>query len=118
MTTDSNVWTLITEMHDGHRLFKTVPSKTVQDGARLLIAIADQSGGWPHETEDGILWLDYERNLMLPSGRDHFPKIPCVDPEGKKSYTPTDVATVMSLSHRFGWPINVDGLLFAAMRVV
>jgi hypothetical protein len=41
-------WTLLVQEQDGHKLFRD------EDGR---VAVADQSGYYPHQTDDGVLYL-------------------------------------------------------------
>jgi hypothetical protein len=92
---------------DGHRLFpvKGTPFKHV--------AIADNSGREPQNTEDGVLWIDRKYPLMITynEGREVF-SIPLTsDTIGDHRRTLSDAATLLYLSATFNWPIvdQTDG---------
>ena len=69
-------WTAVNLVDFGHKFYRA------PDGR---IAVADQSGEYPEDTDDGILWLDTER-LIGDDG-----DIPLVDEQGNKSWTPSTV---------------------------
>lgn len=53
----------------GHRYFG------LQDGLEWKLAVADNSGEYPHQTDDGILWVDKSRALYvgpIASDREDF----------------------------------------------
>lgn len=55
------------------RLVFTVPRchKWFRDDRTGRIAVADYSGHYPDETDDGVLWLDTTRPVSIrPDGRD------------------------------------------------
>ena len=55
-------WLLRRETEDGHKLFiYNGPSSHL----RSNIAIADFSGVYPHETDDGVLWIDLSKPMIL-----------------------------------------------------
>ena len=58
---DKYKWGVVEVLTDGHRLFPE------HEGVRF--AIADDSGREPQDTDDGILWLDFSRKLMVE--KDH-----------------------------------------------
>src|SRR4051812_20834217 len=104
MTNTTSPWMNPTRLPDGHRLFQAtlpyrhpamgkVPLKPLFD-ERGLWAIADDSGDYPADTEDGVLWLDFSRDLMAgaPAREDnpaHVPSIPLLDPHSTHSSTVT-----------------------------
>jgi hypothetical protein len=116
-----------TKLPDGHRIFRAAepfsqamhgylpPSlQRCPDGG--VWATADNSGGFPHTTDDGILWLDFSRDLNAgPSGGS--PGIPLLDKHGKECSTVTDTATLFELSAHFQWDINVLGKIHRVIEV-
>lgn len=108
------VWTHTNPLPDGHTLFFT-DSKQYPD----LIAIADESGERPELTNDGVLWLDFERPLSLgkPYGEvETTGKIPLKTPDNEETTTITDVATIFLLANWFNWKVNVRGILHRIQR--
>jgi hypothetical protein len=99
------MYQLIETLADGHRLFVTL-------NKRGGILIADESGRWPHETDDGELWLDMTRPLVIDqedlSGAPiTYCMIPLRDEDGLATRTPTNPATILRLAALFGWRIQV-----------
>lgn len=88
-----------TRLPDGHRIFETHDHP---NGARW--AIADASGHFPQNTDDGILWLD--RSRCLNASTRHAPTIPLLDGDEVRCSTPTDTPTVLFLSRMLGWTIQ------------
>jgi hypothetical protein len=115
-------WLYSDKMPDGHRLFYTADPKK--------IAIVDDSGDNPEDTDDGVLWLDFTTPLGCKSGMsdDGYSKTLCRIPVisqrdmgiqrniGTRTYTISDAPTIILLSSTYHWPINVQGILFKAER--
>jgi hypothetical protein len=51
----------------GHRIFRDARDDFQAPELRGW-AIADNSGGWPHATDDGVLWLDLSRPISVHLG--------------------------------------------------
>ena len=82
MQTDTMRFTMLREFRNGHKFFA--------DGEHPgRVAVADQSGFYPNETDDGILWLtrvqmmddggfclvvydEQGMEFLSPCGRDEF----------------------------------------------
>ena len=92
---DKYKWGVVTMLPDGHRLFPTTSCQ--------YVAIADDSGREPQDCEDGILWLDRDRSLIVNGS--HI-AIPVIDEGGEQSRTPSDVATILYLACEFNWSIE------------
>ena len=90
-------WGTVMMLEDGHRLFPT--------GDPTKIAIADNSGREPQDCDDGILWLDFDWNLII-SSPDGVICIPVKRSDGERFSTITDVSTLLQLSAMYGWPIE------------
>lgn len=99
MSTTTNEWKLMWTLPDEHRIF-------CSDRKRL--AIADQSGETPDQTDDGVLLLDFSRPLIVTgfAGRERY-FIPLKD-AASPTTTISDVATLLFLSATFQWPIKVS----------
>ena len=91
---DKYKWGVVTMLPDGHRLFPTSTGN--------FIAICDDSGREPQDCDDGILWLDRDRALMIDG--THC-AIPVIDEGGKQSRTPSDPATLLMLAREYNWSI-------------
>jgi len=96
-----------TPLPDGHRIFLTYD---YPDGVGW--AIADDSGHYPDQTDDGILWLDPTRCLMImtddsdPDRPSEHIAIPLVRENGERTRTPSDAATILMLSRLMRWTIE------------
>lgn len=95
-----------TALPDGHTIFETHDGP---DGS--MWAIADESGGRPDETDDGVLWLDPGRCLCIKKNTTHdspyeYLSIPLRYEDGTYTRTPTDAATILFLSRFFSWTIE------------
>jgi hypothetical protein len=117
MTTTASLWMNPTKLPDGHRLFQAT-----QPGNRGMWAMADDSGYYPHDTDDGVLWLDFSRDLMAgaPARGDrpgNSPGIPLLNPTGSQCRAVTDTCTLLVLSVKFAWRINVLGTIMQASEV-
>lgn len=99
--TDHRRWSGPTNLPDGHRIFE----RQGPDG--LERAIADDSGRTPELTDDGLLFLDPSRSLIvMAEGEDEHLAIPLIDERGKRTRTPTDAASLLYLSREYGWTIH------------
>lgn len=102
METTETIWQRVRGLPDGHRLFK------LKDRPEM-IAIADDSGETPDQTDDGVLWLDRHRPLIAPA-TDFVTGssgciIPLLDANGAKSTTVTDFQTLLMLAADYGWEV-------------
>jgi hypothetical protein len=98
-------WGTPEALPDEHRLFTT--------GDASRVAIADNSGRTPDDTDDGVLWLDFERFLIADG--THL-AIPLVDDAGKTSRTGTDLATMLLLATRYGWTIDTGDAKYGVCK--
>ena len=93
-TTLHSLWTKQINLPDGHRLFAAsgnvyigaLPSEVAAD-ERGIWAMADESGIYPHDTDDGVLWLDFRRPLDAGASKTEgydgaTPTIPLLDKGG------------------------------------
>jgi hypothetical protein len=71
---------------DGHRYFE-------REGQ---IAIADQSGRTPEETDDGLLYLDRSRPVVFGNHGCH---VPLVTPDGTPTRTPCSAYEAWQVVH-------------------
>ena len=107
---DKYKWGVITLLDDGHRIFPE--DRSMEEGVR--IAIADNSGREPQDTDDGVLWLDFDWNLII-SGPDGVLCIPVKRANGGERFsTVTNMSTMLYLSSEFGWQIEdqISGTLY------
>lgn len=105
MTIATARWNLLCKLNDGHRLFEL-------DSNQDEIAIADDSGTTPDLTDDGVLWLDRTRPLIVYSEEQPVScAIPLRDQHGEATRTPTDAASILYLAARFDWAVKVGASL-------
>jgi hypothetical protein len=128
-TTLHSLWTKQINLPDGHRLFAAsgnvyigaLPSEVAAD-ERGIWAMADESGTYPHDTDDGVLWLDFRRPLDAGASKtEHYdgatPTIPLLNPGGHQCSTITDTLTLLALSCRFQWDINCLGTRVRGIKI-
>ena len=92
----------------GHRYFLR------RDGRWV---VADSSGTWPHETDDGELFVDAERSIetelrdedRAPSGGRFCYLVPLHDRDGRLSRTPCGWWEAQFVSRVVGMSINEEG---------
>jgi hypothetical protein len=107
----NTTWENRANLPDGHRLFDAIGD--LHANGRRLIAIADNSGAFPQDTDDGVLWLDFAKPLWLGK---NLSTIPVQDADSNPRGVVTNPATIMCLSEKYDWPINVLGILFKAVK--
>ena len=97
---DTYHWEPVIVLPDEHRLF------TLHGNPFKWVAIADNSGATPEQTDDGVLWLDFDWNLII-SGPDGVLCIPVKrQRDGERFSTVTNMSTMLYLSATFNWPIE------------
>lgn len=77
-------------------------------------AVADNSGSTPERTDDGILWLNFQKNIMLCDDRTIL--IPVIAPDGSMSSFVTNPAGLFYLMDKFRWTANVMGTMYRVVR--
>jgi hypothetical protein len=107
---------------DEHRIFQaTLHNKQVPTSLKTRPhelghwAVADNSGDWPHTTDDGTLWLDFNSNIMIGNDASN-PRIPILSPEGKSFVIVTNVHGLLVLTDMFRWTMNAGGKLYRTVR--
>jgi hypothetical protein len=125
MTTTTELWEpgpIL--LPDEHRIFRAThdcvrrnyPHGHVREVGAGVWAIADNSGETPDQTDDGILWLDFNNRIMV-GGKDRSPTIPVLSSEGKRHVVGVNPATLFVLSDMFRWTLNVNGRLYRAFQI-
>ena len=84
-------------------LYQVTPDshKFFHDMETDRIAIADLSGYFPNQTEDGILYLDRTRQVELRANKNSHLIVPLEAPDGKKSRTPMTILATQYLMRVF-----------------
>jgi len=126
----THLWTNETLLPDEHRIYrlgdkrklvaagaslKGVPARLLND-ERGVWAVADNSGRFPDQTDDGVLWLDFTTTIMLGKMYDNSIHVPLISPGGKASTFVTTAAGLLVLSDMFRWTMNADGALYRVVR--
>lgn len=99
-------WQLALEVPGGHRYFRDM-------NAHGRVAVADNSGDYPHQTDDGVLWLDTTRPIIIGHGATFSASIPLlrddvVGPCGMGTcWTGEDVDGAISVAEMFGLRLEV-----------
>lgn len=105
------IWNAPANLPDGHRLFYGATGSEDHD-AYNKVAIADGSGGMPHTTDDGVLFLDQSRPLTVSR---NICLIPVISESGVPWTTASDAATILRLSREFRWTVT-DGTHYYNVR--
>ncbi len=90
-------WTYIAGWENGHKFFR--------DNVTGLIGVADQSGYYPDETDDGVLWLDQTRP-SIPMNRTGSYAIPIFQPDGRRTCTPSSRAEARYCEDHFNFVVE------------
>lgn len=105
---DQMNWQMVEKLPDGHRLFQRSDfreywSADFRDSFALqYFTIADDDGAYPKDTDDGVLYLDFDRALVANQPQ----LIPLVDQAGKRTTTVSNMSTLLYLSAKFHWDIR------------
>jgi hypothetical protein len=105
--TATSRWTQVAVLPDGHWLFS--PS----DGPGRVAITDGTNGDDPDHAYSQVLWLDFERHPLLSKT---YGSIPLINDDGRLHSTPADPVTVIALSLRFDWAMNVRGTLVKAVK--
>lgn len=91
-------WRLIHSFKGEHKLF-------ADDSQGGRIAVADRSGYFPDQTEDGILWLDTTRSVEIGLTRA---EIPLIRRNGDKSWTIMTAPVGLKVAQMLGLRVKFD----------
>jgi len=110
-------WTKLFKAKGGHKYFR--------DEITGMIAIADDSGSTPDQTEDGVLWLDRSgrRHVCIATDRNGrtYITIPVVKESRyggpvSDSCTPATAQEAVEVCARFNMRLVMNGERFALVR--
>jgi hypothetical protein len=93
----------------GHKFF--------EDTTNGRLAIADDSGDRPDQTDDGVLWVDPSRHVCeVREGGCML--LPLIREDGAKSVAVANVSEALWVAHRLGMDVRtLGGLRFRAVAV-
>lgn len=96
------VWTQVLSILGGHRYFRA------ENDPGRRIAMADKSGPNPELTDDGLLWLDRSKPVVIGffGGRDSA--IPLLDDSGKSFRTGESILGGHQVASAFGMRLEID----------
>lgn len=103
-------WEQVYEAPGGRRYFR--------DKRSGRLAAADRSGYYPHQTEDGVLWIDKSAPMRVEwcrFERRNALRIPVVDEQGRASWMGPDIVELFWLAAVEGLSIYVEP--FGRVRV-
>lgn len=111
-------WLLSLKVSRGHRYFTDAETKRV--------AVADDSGRTPDQTDDGVLWLDTSRPIKLGLEGADIPLLrPSRDDQPKglsapllETWTGETLAGGLAVARTFGCKVKVDRALLDVAREV
>jgi len=108
-------WKKLFSVRGGHKYFR--------DELTKMIALADDSGSTPDRTEDGVLWLDYQRCVCIKTDASHrtWISIPVLKESRyggpvEKSATPASTKEAVEVCARFGMRLALEGERFLLVR--
>jgi len=114
---DKYKWGTVTMLPDGHRIFPEDPTEAHRNES-VRIAIADDSGREPQDTDDGVMWLDFTRNLSIHGGVNQTFQIPLINGKDDESRTISNASTLLMLSAMLEWPIEdrIEGAIYSVTK--
>lgn len=103
-------WTKLFSMRGGHKYFR--------DEFTGKIGVADNSGPTPDRTDDGVLWLDFNRCVCIATNTNHdtYITIPLLRENGDRSCTGSSVKEAIEVCARFGMKLALQGERFVMIR--
>ena len=98
-------YTLALEIKDGHHYFwlKEQRLPPERGGYGDVLAIADNSGEYPHLTDDSLLFVDvWSGRDSVAGGYHRQASVPLIDLEGNRSSTSVNVYEAFSVARMLG----------------
>jgi hypothetical protein len=109
-------WTKLFSIRGGHKYFR--------DEITKMIALADDSGSTPDQTDDGVLWLDFQRCVTIYTDPGHrtwisVPVLQEYRPGSpvRQSSTTASTREANEVCTRFGMKLSMGGGRFAMVRL-
>lgn len=94
-------WNLEHTLPGGHRLFTKREAPFTGK-----VYVADESGQTPDLTDDGLLWLDLSRPLLV---QGVGASVPVLSFDAGNQWVGVGVADLLWLSDKYGWVIQTTG---------
>ena len=106
------VWTLVYEVPGGHRYF--------EDRATNQVSACDDSGARPERTDDGILWIDKSRPVLIKGDRAAFACVPVIVARdgNREAHVIERPENAIGIAVRFGLELDVSGSFARAFTVL
>jgi hypothetical protein len=101
-------WVKLVDLPRSHRYFL--------DALSERIAVADRSGTTPDRTDDGVLWLDTSRPIVL--GKDWLATIPLLHLNGSQVATGDNIDNAMTVARKFGMRVEPTRSATDAMKIL
>jgi hypothetical protein len=111
MTDPTYKWTRVLSIPNGHRYFR--------DELSGRVSVCDDSGRKPDHTDDGVLWLDPRRPIVvedLQPGGNARGWIPVTSPSGDQSCTIENLQGSIKVAHLFGYRVELRDSVGAFVR--
>lgn len=89
-------WHRVLQIPNGHRYFRSLVGKCER------FAVADDSGETPHLTDDGVLWLDLDRDVIVDDDGGWIPVIVAHDGSRSRVHETADDAITVAIKFGFG----------------
>jgi hypothetical protein len=81
------------------------------------IGVADRSGATPDRTEDGVLWLDRSRPIVLDN-REWLATIPLIYPDGTTTRTGDTLGGALRVARMFAMHVEPADGAGEAIRIL
>ena len=95
-------WTLLRKCRDSHKWFS--------DSETGRVACADYSGRFPDQTDDGILWLNKERPIVMARSEGRIYVTTPVLQNDKPKFIISSLDEIIYLMQEHGMKIEVQGV--------
>ena len=101
-------WKCVRNSKHNHKFFQHMI-----DGKPCGLAIADQSGYYPHETDDGVLWVDMSKPIIMGENKEYNIRITCAVRkelylEDEDSVCSLSLAEALWLLGEFDLPLTIE----------
>jgi hypothetical protein len=108
-----NQYTLAKKFKEGHRYFWFKSANYTGGFGGDRLAIADDSGDYPHLTDDGLLFVDIDGACsgnpitISPSMERVTASIPLINMDGETSHTGSSIYEAFGVAKLLGLPIKI-----------